>query len=314
MAPLGGDAVDAVAPQHPVDQRPGAARPADDRPHGQERDAAQRCATTSATDGAGRHDDHGVARDGSTWRPGASVELVITIETRGDDGEQHFGEIHLELAHEPGRRPAPAGRLRAAAGRRHARAAPARRTRSSAAPRSASARSPRRTTAFDDGGGRPHDRRRRRELRIVGASAGATLTGNRSALAVGRPSPAPTLGVPSVDPGASPGGFIPLAAVRRRARRRSVTRTSSTSTSRRSSTTARRTRRSASTPTATSSPAAATSEDNNCCNLPTGPSPAPPNNVLAPFWTDLDGTGADGHLRRHAHRRRRRPGSSSSGR
>ena len=36
------------------------------------------------------------------------------------------------------------------------------------------------------------------------------------------------------------------------------------------------------------------SEDNNCCNLPAGPDPARPNNVLAPFWTDLDGTGAPG--------------------
>jgi hypothetical protein len=35
-------------------------------------------------------------------------------------------------------------------------------------------------------------------------------------------------------------------------------------------------------------------EDNNCCNLPDGPDPARPNNVLAPFWTDLDGTGAAG--------------------
>jgi len=35
-------------------------------------------------------------------------------------------------------------------------------------------------------------------------------------------------------------------------------------------------------------------EDNNCCNLPTGPDPARPNNMLAPFWTDLDGTGAPG--------------------
>ncbi len=35
-------------------------------------------------------------------------------------------------------------------------------------------------------------------------------------------------------------------------------------------------------------------EDNNCCNLPAGPSPAPPNNMLAPFWTDLDGTGEPG--------------------
>jgi hypothetical protein len=37
-----------------------------------------------------------------------------------------------------------------------------------------------------------------------------------------------------------------------------------------------------------------TSEDNNCCNIPTGPDPARPNNMLAPFWTDLDGTGAPG--------------------
>ncbi|HMG41381.1 MAG TPA: S8 family serine peptidase [Acidimicrobiales bacterium] len=35
-------------------------------------------------------------------------------------------------------------------------------------------------------------------------------------------------------------------------------------------------------------------EDNNCCNLPDGPDPARPNNVLAPFWTDLDGTGTAG--------------------
>lgn len=41
-------------------------------------------------------------------------------------------------------------------------------------------------------------------------------------------------------------------------------------------------------------PGVATSEDNNCCNLPTGPDPAAPNNMLAPFWTDLDGTGAPG--------------------
>jgi hypothetical protein len=40
----------------------------------------------------------------------------------------------------------------------------------------------------------------------------------------------------------------------------------------------------------------ASAEDNNCCNLPTGASPARPNNVLAPFWTDLDGTNAPGIL------------------
>ena len=37
-----------------------------------------------------------------------------------------------------------------------------------------------------------------------------------------------------------------------------------------------------------------TSEDNECCNLPAGPNPARPNNMRAPFWTDLDGGGAPG--------------------
>jgi hypothetical protein len=37
-----------------------------------------------------------------------------------------------------------------------------------------------------------------------------------------------------------------------------------------------------------------TSQDNNCCDLPDGPSSARPNAVLAPFWTDLNGTGAEG--------------------
>ena len=37
-----------------------------------------------------------------------------------------------------------------------------------------------------------------------------------------------------------------------------------------------------------------TSADNQCCPLQTLPDPSPPNNVLAPFWSDLDGTGAPG--------------------
>jgi hypothetical protein len=37
-----------------------------------------------------------------------------------------------------------------------------------------------------------------------------------------------------------------------------------------------------------------TAEDNNCCNLPAGASPERPNNILAPFWTDLDGTADEG--------------------
>ncbi|GAA0724247.1 S8 family serine peptidase [Dactylosporangium roseum] len=35
-------------------------------------------------------------------------------------------------------------------------------------------------------------------------------------------------------------------------------------------------------------------ENNNCCNITPIPDPAKPNNVLAPFWTDLDGTGTAG--------------------
>jgi hypothetical protein len=37
-----------------------------------------------------------------------------------------------------------------------------------------------------------------------------------------------------------------------------------------------------------------TGDDNECCTLPAGPSPIRPNNVLAPFWTDLDGSSSDG--------------------
>ncbi len=37
-----------------------------------------------------------------------------------------------------------------------------------------------------------------------------------------------------------------------------------------------------------------TGEDIQCCDLPAGPDPSRPNNVLAPFWTDLDGTDAPG--------------------
>jgi hypothetical protein len=36
------------------------------------------------------------------------------------------------------------------------------------------------------------------------------------------------------------------------------------------------------------------SEDNECCVIPTGASPDKPNNILAPFWTDLDGSAAPG--------------------
>ncbi|WP_432982066.1 S8 family serine peptidase [Dactylosporangium sp. CA-233914] len=35
-------------------------------------------------------------------------------------------------------------------------------------------------------------------------------------------------------------------------------------------------------------------ENNNCCSITPIPDPAKPNNVLAPFWTDLNGTGQPG--------------------
>jgi hypothetical protein len=37
-----------------------------------------------------------------------------------------------------------------------------------------------------------------------------------------------------------------------------------------------------------------TAQDDNCCNLTQIPDAAPPNNVLAPYWTDLNGAGAPG--------------------
>ena len=47
-----------------------------------------------------------------------------------------------------------------------------------------------------------------------------------------------------------------------------------------------------------------TAEDNNAAPCRPVPDPARPNNVLAPFWTDLDGTGAPGIRGRYADRRR----------
>lgn len=39
-----------------------------------------------------------------------------------------------------------------------------------------------------------------------------------------------------------------------------------------------------------------TSADNNCCSLTPLPDPARPNNVLAPYWTDLDASQAGAHV------------------
>jgi hypothetical protein len=37
-----------------------------------------------------------------------------------------------------------------------------------------------------------------------------------------------------------------------------------------------------------------TSLDNECCNIPPIPDPSSPNDIMAPFWTDLDGSSHDG--------------------
>ena len=87
------------------------------------------------------------------------------------------------------------------------------------------------------------------------------------------------------------GGYLPLALLRRRRRSpASATTRSRTSTCRRSTTAASRTRRSASSRTATSWSAAAPAPTST--SLPqTFPNAARPNNVIAPFWTDLNPTG-----------------------
>ena len=128
------------------------------------------------------------------------------------------------------------------------------------------------------------DRRDRRPTPCSVATTSVTLAGAQP-------------GVPSIAPGAGPAGYLPLAGFgitpdpdRRRGdpqlqragvrlQRRDVQRGS------------------ASTPTATSSSAAAPPRTTTAATCRRIPDPARPNNILAPFWTDLDGTGAPGHLR-----------------
>lgn len=132
------------------------------------------------------------------------------------------------------------------------------------------------------------------ELRVTGAT-GATVTGERSVERKGVALKGSQPGVPAVAPGPTPAGYVPLDSL-------DV----------------------APTPIGDeeiltfATPAfvfagvtynsigvdsngylvagPTTAEDNTCCNLTGLPDPARPNNVLAPFWTDLDGTGAPGVL------------------
>ena len=130
-----------------------------------------------------------------------------------------------------------------------------------------------------------------RELRIVGASPGVTLNGDRSASFAATLEPA-TFGIPSIGPGDSPAGYLPLAlfGVAPIAIEdeeiinfngpgfvyNGVTYTSFGVVS-----------------NGYLVAGGGDSEDISF-NPPPGADPAPPNDVLAPFWTDLDGTPVPG--------------------
>uniref|UniRef100_UPI000838081C S8 family serine peptidase n=1 Tax=Kribbia dieselivorans TaxID=331526 RepID=UPI000838081C len=124
------------------------------------------------------------------------------------------------------------------------------------------------------------------------AASGATLTGPRAATASATLTGA-KLGVPSVAPAESPAGYLPLSlfgiapiAVGDETivnfnvpaftyNGQSYTRIGVTSNG-------------------YTVVGGGSGTDVNCCDLPAGASPETPNNMLAPFWTDLDGTGAPG--------------------
>ncbi len=129
-------------------------------------------------------------------------------------------------------------------------------------------------------------------LEITAADGADVTDGGRGAELLGEELSAAVVGIPSIAPGASPAGYIPLSAF-------------------------------GVTPIAVGDEdilnfnvpgfnfagktytslgvdsngyivaGGGSSEDNNCCD-PEIPNPARPNGVLAPFWTDLDGTGAPG--------------------
>jgi hypothetical protein len=130
-----------------------------------------------------------------------------------------------------------------------------------------------------------------KRLRVVDAR-GADITGPRSAELTGVTLGEATVGIPSIAPGASPAGFIPLASF-------GVTPIGIGDEDIINFNTppyvfaGKTYNQLAVDSNGYVVAGAGTSEDNNCCS-PVIPSPAPPNGVLAPFWTDLDGTGAPG--------------------
>lgn len=254
---------------------------------------------TNVTGDRGRYDIETTAPAGSSitvvpgkisLAPGASAELTVTISSQGQTGQQ-FGEIrivprradgnpalHLPVAFVPQQ-----GEVTLTSG-----CTPASVFIVTTSTCTVSAQN----TSFTD---TTVDLRSTvsRELRVRGAT-GATL-GADGAVTLSAPLRGGVAGVPAVDPGTSPAGYLPLdqfgiattpigdeefvnlnvpAYVYA-----GVTYTSIGVNS-----------------NGYVVAGEATAEDNNCCNLPTGPNPAPPNGMLAPFWTDLDGTGATGIL------------------
>ena len=129
----------------------------------------------------------------------------------------------------------------------------------------------------------------------VTSATGAQITGPRSLRVRGATLTGAELGVPSVDPGVSPTGYLPLDAF-------GITPIAIGDEQFLTFTVpAYRFNGQTYTSIGVNSngylvAGGGTSADNNCCSLPAGASPAPPNNVMAPFWTDLDGTGAPGIL------------------
>ena len=248
-------------PQHPVDQRAGAARQADDGPHGQERDAAPTCATTSRpTPRPGRRsrssptEDQPRARRSPPSSSSRSRRPCPRASTSADQPRRPHGALadqHLPVAFVPSRATsrwaARARRTRSSATRRRSTCTvtaqnngftPASVSLTTESPASSGSSARRRRDA----------RRRSRRPRCRRRCAGA-----RSACR------------PSTPGAARPGSsrWPPSASTRSR----SATRTSSTSASRRSCTTARPTRARRQLQRLHRRRRRGR-EDNNCCNLP----------------------------------------------
>jgi len=256
---------------------------------------------TNVTDQRARYDVTTTAPAGSTitvspdtisLEPGASATLTITIESRGQTGQQ-FGEIRLVPRgadrHPPLHMPVAFVPQQGSVTLTSA-CTPATVVQDASTTCTVNAQN----TSFADTTANLRTTVGR-NLRLTGATGAALVENNRAAEIKAAPLKGSIPGVPAVDPGPTPAGYLPLdtlgiplspigdeefinldvpAFVYA-----GVTYTSIGVNS-----------------NGYVKPGGGTAEDNNCCSLPTGPAPAAPNSMLAPFWTDLDGTGAPGVL------------------